>query len=137
MMHNNRRLFGHELTNVDQRRTSISREPFGLNKRPSLKYQSKNSSMVVNNKPSLPPMVDKKDEQNVLEYFEENVKHMLDVEKRQKNIDYMLDQSELSMSIREVLLDWVVELNYKMRMFPNTLFLTVNIIDRYLQMVEI
>lgn len=82
-------------------------------------------------------MVDTKDEQNVLEYLEQNVKHMLEVEKRQKNVDYMLEQSELSMSIREVLLDWIVELNYKMRMFPNTLFLTVNIIDRYLQIVEI
>ena len=39
--------------------------------------------------------------------------------------------------MREVLLDWIVELHYKFKMFPNTLFLTVNIIDRYLQRVQI
>lgn len=51
--------------------------------------------------------------------------------------DYFIDQEDLSKSMREMLLDWIVELHYKFKMFPNTLFLTVNIIDRYLQEVQI
>jgi hypothetical protein len=34
--------------------------------------------------------------------------------------------------MRGILIDWIVELHYKYKMFPQTLFATVMIIDKYL-----
>jgi len=39
--------------------------------------------------------------------------------------------------MRSVLLDWLVDVHYKFKLLPETLFLTVNLIDRYLEKVEI
>lgn len=34
--------------------------------------------------------------------------------------------------MRGILLDWLIDLHYKFKMFPQTLYITVAIIDRYL-----
>ena len=39
--------------------------------------------------------------------------------------------------MRIVLINWLVDVHYKMELIPETLFLTVNIIDRYLSKVNI
>lgn len=39
--------------------------------------------------------------------------------------------------MRSVLLDWLVDVHYKFKLAPETLFLTVNLIDRYLEKVVI
>jgi len=46
--------------------------------------------------------------------------------------DYMESQAELNAKMRGILVDWLVEVHSKYRMRPETLFLTVNIVDRYL-----
>jgi hypothetical protein len=35
--------------------------------------------------------------------------------------------------MRGILIDWLVEVHYKFKMLPETLYLTVNLIDRYLE----
>ena len=35
--------------------------------------------------------------------------------------------------MRAILIDWLVEVHQKFKLLPDTLFLTVNIIDRFLQ----
>jgi hypothetical protein len=39
--------------------------------------------------------------------------------------------------MRAVLLDWLVDVHLKFKLLPETLFLTVNLIDRYLEKVSI
>ena len=48
------------------------------------------------------------------------------------DITYMDRQPELSKEMRAILVDWIVEIHYKFKLLPETLFITVNLIDRYL-----
>lgn len=35
--------------------------------------------------------------------------------------------------MRAILVDWLIEVHYKFKLLPETLFLTVNLIDRFLE----
>ena len=48
------------------------------------------------------------------------------------NPDYMDHQEHLEWHLRGILIDWLVEVHAKFHLLPETLFLTVNIIDRFL-----
>ena len=37
--------------------------------------------------------------------------------------------------MRAILIDWIIEVHLKFKLLPETLFLTVNLIDRYLEQV--
>ena len=45
----------------------------------------------------------------------------------------MQDQPSLNTNMRSILVDWLVEVHMKFRLEPSTLYLCVNIIDRYLE----
>jgi hypothetical protein len=49
----------------------------------------------------------------------------------------MEDQNELNSMMRSILVDWIVEVHMKFRLLPETLYLCVNIIDRYLSRVQV
>jgi G2/mitotic-specific cyclin 2 len=44
----------------------------------------------------------------------------------------MDDQDDLTWKMRTILVDWLIEIHQKFRLLPETLFLTINIIDRFL-----
>lgn len=46
-------------------------------------------------------------------------------------------QPELNGMMRSILIDWIVEVHMKFRLMPETLYLCVNIIDRYLSKVTV
>lgn len=46
--------------------------------------------------------------------------------------DYMDTQNELTWKMRGILIDWLIEVHHKFRLLPETLYLAVNIIDRFL-----
>jgi hypothetical protein len=46
--------------------------------------------------------------------------------------DYMANQSEIQWSMRSVLMDWLVQVHQRFNLLPETLYLTVNYIDRFL-----
>lgn len=46
--------------------------------------------------------------------------------------DYIEHQPELEWKMRGILIDWLIEVHASFRLLPETLFLTVNIIDRFL-----
>ncbi|KAI6910228.1 A/B/D/E cyclin [Hortaea werneckii] len=48
------------------------------------------------------------------------------------NPDYMDNQGELEWKMRGILVDWLLEVHTRFRLLPETLFLAVNIIDRFL-----
>lgn len=48
------------------------------------------------------------------------------------NPDYMDHQEDLEWKMRGILIDWLIEVHTRFRLLPETLFLAVNIIDRFL-----
>lgn len=70
----------------------------------------------------------------VAEYGEEIFQYMRELEiKMLPNPHYMTEvQAEIQWSMRSVLMDWLVQVHNRFSLLPETLFLTVNYIDRFL-----
>lgn len=49
---------------------------------------------------------------------------------------YMVTQESINEKMRSILIDWLVEVHFKLKLLEETLFLTVNIIDRYLERTQ-
>jgi cyclin B len=47
-------------------------------------------------------------------------------------LDYMAQQFDISDKMRAILIDWLIEVHDKFELMNETLFLTVNLIDRFL-----
>ncbi|KIW67423.1 hypothetical protein, variant [Phialophora macrospora] len=50
----------------------------------------------------------------------------------QPNPNYMNHQDDLEWKMRGILVDWLIEVHTRFRLLPETLFLAVNIVDRFL-----
>lgn len=48
------------------------------------------------------------------------------------NPHYMENQAEIQWSMRSVLMDWIIQVHHRFSLLPETLFLCVNYIDRFL-----
>lgn len=69
----------------------------------------------------------------VSEYVVEIFEYMKELEiATMANPDYMDNQNELEWKMRGILVDWLLEVHTRFRLLPETLFLAVNIIDRFL-----
>ncbi|KAI4179203.1 MAG: hypothetical protein LQ346_007247 [Caloplaca aetnensis] len=69
----------------------------------------------------------------VAEYGDEIFGYMRDLEiKMLPNAHYMDNQAEIQWSMRSVLMDWLVQVHHRFGLLPETLFLCVNYIDRFL-----
>ncbi|KAJ4509757.1 B-type cyclin [Exophiala dermatitidis] len=69
----------------------------------------------------------------VAEYGDEIFKYMKQLElKMLPNPHYMENQHEIQWSMRSVLMDWLVQVHLRFNLLPETLFLCVNYIDRFL-----
>lgn len=49
----------------------------------------------------------------------------------------MNDQKDINEKMRAILIDWLVDVQIKFKLFDETLFLTINIVDRYLSLFRI
>ncbi|KAG6037506.1 hypothetical protein E4U41_005051 [Claviceps citrina] len=69
----------------------------------------------------------------VAEYATEIFEYLRDLECRSiPNPQYMSHQDDLEWKTRGILIDWLIEVHTRFHLLPETLFLTVNIIDRFL-----
>ncbi|KAL1592762.1 B-type cyclin [Paraconiothyrium brasiliense] len=69
----------------------------------------------------------------VAEYGDEIFEYMHSLEERMKpNAQYMDLQAEIQWSMRSVLMDWLVQVHNRFTLLPETLFLAVNYVDRFL-----
>ncbi|PSS01726.1 G2/mitotic-specific cyclin S13-6 like [Actinidia chinensis var. chinensis] len=68
----------------------------------------------------------------VVEYVEDIYKFYKLVENESRVHDYMDSQTEINERMRSILVDWLVDVHYKFELMPETLYLTLNIVDRYL-----
>lgn len=76
---------------------------------------------------------DHEDPLMVAEYVHEIFDYMQELEQSTlPNPKYMDSQTELEWKMRGILVDWLLEVHTRFRLLPETLFLAVNIIDRFL-----
>lgn len=76
---------------------------------------------------------DQEDPLMVSEYVVEIFEYLRDLEvKTLPNPQYMRHQDELEWSTRGILIDWLIEVHTRFHLLPETLFLAVNIVDRFL-----
>ena len=76
---------------------------------------------------------DAEDPLMVAEYVNDIFEYMKELEIiNMPNGDYMSLQEEINWDVRAILVDWLVDIHAKFRLLPETLYLAVNIIDRFL-----
>lgn len=46
--------------------------------------------------------------------------------------EYMALQPEINAKMRSILVDWLIEVHHKFELMPETLYLTINLVDRFL-----
>ncbi|KAF2667720.1 A/B/D/E cyclin [Microthyrium microscopicum] len=69
----------------------------------------------------------------VAEYVNEIFDYLKELElQTMPNPNYMENQDDLEWQMRGILVDWLLEVHTRFRLLPETLFLAVNIIDRFL-----
>mmetsp|Transcript_14285 Transcript_14285/g.23492 ORF Transcript_14285/g.23492 Transcript_14285/m.23492 type:complete len:352 (+) Transcript_14285:518-1573(+) len=82
------------------------------------------------------PDIDSADHENplaVTEYVNDIFSYWFRVEPdTQVAPNYMLIQTDINDKMRAILIDWLVEVHLKFKLMPETLFLTHNLIDRFL-----
>mmetsp|Transcript_29257 Transcript_29257/g.25868 ORF Transcript_29257/g.25868 Transcript_29257/m.25868 type:complete len:222 (+) Transcript_29257:550-1215(+) len=49
------------------------------------------------------------------------------------SLGYMKSQPDINEKMRAILIDWLIEVHYKFKLLPETLYITVNLLDRFLQ----
>jgi cyclin B len=77
-------------------------------------------------------VADAEDTQKVSEYVADIFRHLGERECETIPRDYMDSQPEINCAMRSILVDWLVEVHAKHRLRTETLFLAVNLTDRYL-----
>lgn len=50
---------------------------------------------------------------------------------------YMKRQHDINENVRAILVDWLISVHAKFKLLPETLYLTVNLIDRYLSLFNV
>ncbi|KXN91726.1 G2/mitotic-specific cyclin cdc13, partial [Leucoagaricus sp. SymC.cos] len=77
--------------------------------------------------------VDMFDTTMVSEYAEEIFEYMCDLEEEvMPQPDYMSNQTEITWEMRQTLVDWLLQVHFRYHMLPETLWIAINIVDRFL-----
>ena len=71
-------------------------------------------------------------------YCKEIQQHMQLTEKfTQPNGFYMRNQRDINENVRAILVDWIISVHAKFKLLPETLFLTINLIDRFFSIFNV
>jgi len=74
----------------------------------------------------------------VTTYVEDMYNHFRDKEEQTSvRPVYMENQKHINERMRAILVDWLIEVHLKFKLVPDTLYLTINLIDRYLERMEV
>ncbi len=144
------RIFGKELTNlIDPDINRYKRNYSFLHgervRDHSLNLNKGNVTNRLVNRTQLPqdkkpdnPRPEINDPQMVPEYFCENLQFLRSKEKQAyKLVNYIPTHKTVSEQSRAKLIDWLSELHYKYKMFPETIFTIVSLVDQYLSVKEV
>jgi hypothetical protein len=98
-----------------------------------------------NSVPNLPVMItyedidqkDVADPQSVVEYVADIYNYLMEKEKDAVDPYYLNNQLEVNEKMRAVLVDWLVEVHRMFKLIPETLFLCISMVDRYLSLTQV
>ena len=91
-----------------------------------MKDETENQNIIYNMYP-----------QNVDEYFDDIVNELKNNEEKfLPEINYMAKQKDINHRMRAILIDWLIDVHLKYKMVPQTMYISVNLIDRYLSKNE-
>ena len=80
----------------------------------------------------------KKDIQSADEYFDDICNELfIHEEKYLPDPQYMSNQSDINYRMRAILIDWLIDVHLKYKLVPQTMYIAVNLIDRYLSKNEV
>ena len=75
--------------------------------------------------------------QNADEYFDDIVNELKNNEEKfLPEFNYMAKQKDINHRMRAILIDWLIDVHLKYKMVPQTMYISVNLIDRYLSKNE-
>ena len=75
--------------------------------------------------------------QNANEYFDDIVNELKNNEEKfLPEFNYMVKQKDINHRMRAILIDWLIDVHLKYKMVPQTMYISVNLIDRYLSKNE-
>lgn len=82
-------------------------------------------------------LLDMRDVQTVAEHAPKITSYLLKEEKRHLlPSNFLQNQANINEKMRAYLVDWLVELHHKFKMWTETLFVAIGIIDQYLTQVD-
>jgi cyclin B len=88
---------------------------------------NKNNNLVIYNK----------NPQDVDEYFDDICTELNCCEEKYlPDANYMAKQKDINHRMRAILIDWLIDVHLKYKMVPQTMYIAVNLIDRFLSMNE-
>ena len=88
---------------------------------------NKNNNLVIYNK----------NPQDVDEYFDDICTELNGCEEKYlPDANYMAKQKDINHRMRAILIDWLIDVHLKYKMVPQTMYIAVNLIDRFLSMNE-
>ncbi|KAG6679051.1 hypothetical protein I3842_14G111400 [Carya illinoinensis] len=73
----------------------------------------------------------------VVEYVDDMYNFYKHAEDSSKVYDYMATQPDINAKMRSILVDWLIEVHRKFELMPETLYLTINIVDRFLSVKSV
>ena len=87
-----------------------------------MKNETENKNIIYNMYP-----------QNADEYFDDIVNELKNNEEKfLPEFNYMAKQKDINHRMRAILIDWLIDVHLKYKMVPQTMYISVNLIDRYL-----
>ncbi|KAL8092587.1 hypothetical protein AgCh_034737 [Apium graveolens] len=93
--------------------------PYGLTKKPKVQIVDIDAA-------------DANNELAAVEYMEDMYKFYKLVENETKVFDYIQSHPEINKKMKTILVGWLIEIHKKIDLMQETIYLTINIIDRYL-----
>lgn len=74
----------------------------------------------------------------VSEYVDEIFPYLNELEKKTlPDPNYLFKQAHMKPKMRSILVDWLVEMHQRFRLLPETLFLAINIMDRFVSVEQV
>ena len=91
-----------------------------------MKNETENKNIIYNMYP-----------QNADEYFDDIVNELKNNEEKfLPEFNYMAKQKDINHRMRAILIDWLIDVHLKYKMVPQTMYISINLIDRYLSKNE-
>ncbi|XVE95727.1 hypothetical protein REPUB_Repub02eG0124300 [Reevesia pubescens] len=118
---------------TERREGSSKKKPHTLTS--ALTARSK-AACGISNKPKVEIVdIDAADANNDLagvEYVDDIYKFYKSAENENRPLDYMHLQTDINEKMRAILIDWLIDVHQKFELSPEALYLTINLIDRFL-----